>query len=150
MSRHGMKPRPLERDRWSFELPLEPIREMIRECCGTIVIAMARTRIVEAEDYFDSEQALPYTDRYVATEWTQIEAAMAFELDHPILIFKEDRVHAEGLLDPAQGGLSVVSVSLRTDPAERLRLIERELREFRKQVEEYALLRRRPAAGLGI
>ncbi len=46
-----------------------------------------------------------YRDRYLATEWVQIEGALAYQLGHPILVLREDLVHPAGLLDPAAGGL---------------------------------------------
>ena len=104
---------------------------------------MARTKIYDAVDYVDSGRAEGYGDRHLPTEWTQIEAAIAFELDHPILVFREERVHPAGLLDPSQGGLAVWTFSLGASGTEDLQTIVRRLPDFRRKVEMFARRRGR-------
>jgi len=131
---HGMTPVRLTSDRWSFETPLEPIRRLMRSCEGTIVIALARNHVLEGIEYTHQQEGHRYRDRYLATEWVQIEAAIAYQLDHPILVLREDRVHQSGLLDPATSGVPVYTFSLSGSGTEDLPNIAQRLSEFRARL----------------
>jgi len=39
-------------------------------------------------------------DQYFGTVWTHIEAAMAYQLELPLLILKEEKLVSEGMFDP--------------------------------------------------
>jgi hypothetical protein len=110
---HDMTPVRVNNGLLSSPAPLEPIRQLMETCCGTIVVAMARTHVVEGIAFADGRDSQRYRDRYLATEWVQIEGALAYQLGHPILVLKEDLVHPAGLLDPAASGLTVSTFSLR-------------------------------------
>ncbi len=136
---HDMTPVRLPRGRRSSPAPLEPIRRLMQTCRGTIVIAMARNHILEGIDYVDEEDGQRYRDRYLATEWVQIETALAYQLDHPILVLRQDLVHPTGLLDPAISGLTVLTFSLEGDFTEEVARIARSLRTFRARLGERAV-----------
>ena len=72
--------------------PLEPIRQIMQTCQGTgFVVAMARNRVVEGIDYANGgKDGHRYRERYLTTEWVQIESALAYQLGHPILVLRED------------------------------------------------------------
>ncbi len=134
----GMTPRSLGRSEWSFEAPLIPIRKLIDECDGTIVLAMARTVIKEGIQYVGGGQEQKFFNQFYATVWTQIEAAMAFQVNHPILVLKEDIVNPEGILDPANSGLFVRTFSLTDGNTGVPKNILDVLPAFKKRVVEYA------------
>lgn len=135
---NGMQPKTLGRSEWSFEAPLIPIRTLMNECDGTIVIAMARTLIKEGINYIDGGNEQKFSSRYSSTVWTQIESAMAFQVNHPILILKEDVVNPEGILDPANSGLFVRTFSLSPEDNQIPENILTVLPSFAKRVREYA------------
>jgi hypothetical protein len=114
--------------------PLESIRQVMQTCQGTIVVAMARNRVVEGLDYFGGEDGQGYRHRYLATEWVQIESALAYQLGHPILVLREDLVFPTGLLDPDASGFPVCTFSLREGAAHGVARIARELLAFRARL----------------
>ena len=138
MAQHGMTPLPLDRNEWSFEAPLIPIRQLMIACYGTVVIAMARGVVTEGVDYVNGEREQRYFQRYIATPWTQIETAMAFQLGHPILVLKEDIIHPEGVLDPANSGLFVRTFSPSKTHTKDIESIVKILPAFRNRVEAFA------------
>jgi hypothetical protein len=137
LMKNRMTPKTLGRSEWSFEAPLIPIRKLIDECNGTIVIAMARTLIKEGTEYIGGGHEQKFFDRYFSTVWIQIETAMAFQVNHPILVLKEDVVNPEGILDPANSGLFVRTFSLSGESSKIPENILDILPAFRKRVEEY-------------
>jgi hypothetical protein len=103
----------------------------MRSCHGTIVVAMARTQVVEGIEHTHGKGARRYRNRHLATDWVQIEAAMAYQLDHMILVLREDLVHPSGLLDAAASGLGVCRFSLAGRGTEDLPRIAQRLAAFR-------------------
>lgn len=116
--------------------PLEPVRQIMKTCQGTIVIAMARNHVVEGVDYAGGEVGRRYRDRYLTTEWVQIESALAYQLEHPILVLREDLVHPSGLLDPAASGFAVCTFSLQRSPTHDVARIGQGLMAFRARLRE--------------
>ena len=140
---NGMTPVRLTGGRRSSPAPLEPIRHIMQTCRGTIVIAMARNHVVEGVDYANGKDGQRYRDRYLATEWVQIETALAYQLGHPILVLREDLVHPAGLLDPAASGLAVCTFSLQGSPTEEVARIAKGLPAFRAHLGERGVQSRR-------
>ena len=141
---NGMRPRSLGRSEWSYEAPLAPIRSLMNECSGTIVVAMTRSVMASGVDYPGGVEERTVRDRHLSTPWLQIEAAMAFQLHQPILVLRESQVEPEGVLHMANTGISVRSYSLSASgcvPEE----IVRDVVEFRVAVEKFAQRRTRPA-----
>jgi hypothetical protein len=138
LKENGMRPKTLGRSEWSFEAPLIPIRALMNECDGTIVIAMARTLIKEGINYIDGGNEQKFSNRYFSTVWNQIESAMAFQVNHPILILKEDIVNPEGILDPANSGLFVRTFSMTEESSQIPKTILKVLPAFGKRVREFA------------
>jgi len=134
---NGMRPRSLGRSEWSYEAPLVPIRSLMNECSGTIVVAMTRSVMTRGVDYPGGVEEKTVRGRHLSTAWLQIEAAMAFQLQLPILVLREAQVEPEGVLDTANTGIGVRSYSLTASgrvPEE----IARDVVEFRVAVEEFA------------
>ena len=138
LMKNNLIPKSLGRSEWSFESPLIPVRKLIDECAGTIVIAMTRISIKEGIEYVGGSHEQRFFNRYFSTVWNQIEAAMAFQVNHPILVLKEDIVNPEGILDPANSGLFVRTFSLKDESGKIPDGIVNALPAFRKRVEEYA------------
>lgn len=141
-----LEPRALGRSDWSFEAPLIPVRELMSACAGTVVVAMARTRVLEGVDQVGGPHETAFRDRYLSTAWTQIETAMAFQAGHPILVLREETVSPDGVLDPANSGLFVRLFSLDAHDAAIRADLEPVIPAFRRRVEAFALSSRPPPA----
>jgi hypothetical protein len=139
IAHHGMTPVRMASGRASLCAPLKPIRKIMQTCLGTIVIAMARNHVVEGVEYSNSEEGQRYRNRYLATEWIQIESALAYQLDHPILVLREDLVHPAGLLDPAASGLTVCTFSLQRNATQDVARIAKALPAFRDRLRARAV-----------
>src|SRR5690348_11189517 len=100
LARLGLYLERLPRDRWSFDTPLLAIQEVMGRCHGVLVVAFPRLHYPEGIEWPGTPEARPIGERDAATIWLQIEAALAFQMDLPLLIFVDDRLHPEGLLNP--------------------------------------------------
>jgi hypothetical protein len=139
IARHDMTPVRTTGSQPSTLAPLEVIRQVMETCSATIVIAMARNHVIEGLDYVNGENGRRYQDRYLTTEWVQIEGALAYQLGHPILVLREDLVHPAGLLDPTAGGLTVSTFSLRRSATDDVAKIAADLLVFRARLANRAM-----------
>jgi len=95
----NVTPRAVNMTEYSTENPLKVISRIMHECDAAIIVAYERT-------FFDSGfekrksakekriEAVRYT-----TPWNQIEAAMAYALDLPLIVMMEAGLREEGLLE---------------------------------------------------
>lgn len=95
----GLIPQTLGRTYWSSLQPLRAVGELMRECCGTVVIALERIHIKSGIQRRGSLNQQPLQSINLTTVWNQIEAAMAYTLGHPLLVIVEKSVKDEGLLE---------------------------------------------------
>ena len=95
----GLNPRALGRSEWSNERPLHFIHRVMSECTGTVVIAYERVRITSGSERRGHADEKLLSDAVLPSVWNQIEAAMAYELGHPLLVIAEDGLRHEGLLE---------------------------------------------------
>jgi hypothetical protein len=107
---------------WSSEQPLKPIWRKLKECAGTTVIAFERLHFEAGVEFRRSTKERPLRDTSVPTVWNQIEAAMAYTLNHPLFVVVEEGLREEGLLE---GRYDWYVQRVRLDPAV---LSEREFR----------------------
>ena len=70
----------------------------MRECHGTVVVAFERIHIEKAYDKPKSEHQSELRDIALPTVWNQLEAAMAYANDLPILILVQRGTKREGML----------------------------------------------------
>jgi hypothetical protein len=99
----GLNPVNLGKKNWNFKKPMAPIQEMMRESKGAIIVGLERSHSYigyDKEDTTNKEDRIEFVHRYSSTPWVHIEAGMAYQAGLPMLILKEKRIHAEGILDP--------------------------------------------------
>jgi hypothetical protein len=121
---HGLHPITLGRNMVSGENPLASVRAIVSATIGTLVIAFARLKIESAVEYPESPDSHPANRRIIPTVWNQIEAAMTYQADHPLLILVEAGLYHEGIIDPAiHDCLTFVPVLLGTDLQPELRTV---------------------------
>jgi hypothetical protein len=95
---HGCTPITVGRSKYSVRQPAEAVRDCIAECCGAVVIATERIRILKAIEYPDSKQEKPLSTESHPTIWNQMEAAMAYSKHMPILTFVQTDLKRQGML----------------------------------------------------
>lgn len=96
---NGLIPRALGRSDWSSEQPLKFVQQLMRECAGTVIIAFERIHIAKGTEKRGSGEEKALEDAKIPTVWNQIEAGMAYERRHPLLVLVEDDLREEGLLE---------------------------------------------------
>ncbi|MBP2250466.1 hypothetical protein J2754_000775 [Halarchaeum solikamskense] len=80
---------------YSFKTPLQKVREVMKECDGAIILGFQQKRVKDGEN----RAGEPLDEQYLPTPWNQLEAGMAYMLDHLMLIILETGVTDEGIFD---------------------------------------------------
>ncbi len=114
-----LRPMTLGRSEYSIDAPLEAIRRLMTGSFGLITLAFRRSYVEVGTDRPMSDLGEPEVDRsktWLSSPYCQIEPAMAYQLGIPVLIWREDGVSAEGLLDRGAVGLSMPAFDLDTPP----------------------------------
>lgn len=105
----GLEPRTLGMTDYDTEAPLKAVRRLMLESNGLISIAFRRTQVIKGitKPDADMEDATPKTmdNTWFTSPWTHIEAAMAYQMGLPILVFREKGVVEEGILEKGVVGL---------------------------------------------
>jgi hypothetical protein len=105
----GIAPRTLGVTDYDMDAPLKAIRRLMLECNGLITIAFRRTFIEKGTSRFTTDipgqSPIPIDGKWLTSPWSQIEAAMAYQIGLPILILREKGVLDEGILEKGVVGL---------------------------------------------
>lgn len=100
LKNHDLNPTNLGKNNWSFKSPLKPIKDIMDTCAAAIVIGLERHHSLIGYEKENSKDSKELIHKYSSSPWIHIEAGMAFQANLPLLILKEDKVYAEGILDP--------------------------------------------------
>ena len=84
---------------YSKQKPLQKIAEVMHECSGAIVIAHERLYIENAVEMRGSTTPRTVKKVKLPTVWNQIESAMAYVCDLPLLVICDKGSRDEGLLE---------------------------------------------------
>jgi hypothetical protein len=98
--------------------PLTAIRRLMLECNGVITIAFRRTFIESGAVKANSDnidEITPINDKWLTSPYCQIEPAMAFQIGLPVLIFRENGVLQEGVLEKGIIGTYLPEFNLEND-----------------------------------
>lgn len=116
LDNRGFVPRSLGVTDYDVDAPLRAIRRLMLECNGLITIALARTLIQRgATNYQPDIEGVDehiLDGMYVTSPWSHIEAAMAFQIGLPVLVFREAKVLADGFLEKGVIGTYMPAVDL--------------------------------------
>jgi len=96
---NGFLPRTVGRTDFARQKPLQLIADVMQECSGTLVVALERLRIHQGVELCGNPTVENLSGISLPTVWTQIEAAMAYTLGHPLLAIVESGLRNEGLLE---------------------------------------------------
>lgn len=134
----GFTPRLMDAKDWDHRNPLRGVRRAMDECRGVVVVAYARYE-VQAGAELRKEGERPLESVAFPTAWNQIEAAMAYEKQLPLLVIAEDRLRREALLDSGND-VKPFWTTLNTDVAKSDGFLGY-LRSWKLEVEERAAQR---------
>jgi hypothetical protein len=95
----NLTPNTIGRNKFSADSPLKSIKDLMDECSGILVIALERTYFEKGLEKRGSTQEIQLSTTKFSTPWNQIESAMAYAKNLPILVIVEEGVRAEGLLE---------------------------------------------------
>ncbi|MCI5125556.1 MAG: hypothetical protein D3925_14050 [Candidatus Electrothrix sp. AR5] len=98
LGQNGCEKLTLGRGYYSSDQPINAVRELMKTADACVVLAFTRTIIVNAIDKPDSEEQKNISDEKKPTVWNQMEAAMAFGLDLPLLVIIESGLKQEAML----------------------------------------------------
>lgn len=96
----GIQCRTLGRSEWSLSSPLIPVQKMMTEVYGAVILAFERYHSIKGVYKEGSSNERHVGDSYFPTVWNQLEGAMAFQLDLPLLLLKDSKLVGEGIFDP--------------------------------------------------
>lgn len=99
MEAAGLSPRQMEKNEWTAEQPLRGIKRVIEECHGAVVIAFPRYRFPYGTECKKNGGEKQLTDVRITTVWNQIEAAMAYARNLPLLVIAQHGLLYDGLLE---------------------------------------------------
>lgn len=99
-----------------MDAPLKAIRRLILESNGLITIAFRRTYIKKGTGRFRTDikdlTESSIDNKWLTSPWSQIEAAMAYQIGLPIIILRENGVLEEGILERGVVGLYMPEFNL--------------------------------------
>lgn len=87
------------RNKFSSDSPLKTVKELMNQCSGTVIIALERTYFPQGLEKRGGLNQTELKEVKYATPWNQIEAAMAYSKEQPIMVIIEDGIKTEGLLE---------------------------------------------------
>jgi hypothetical protein len=112
----GFAPRTVGVTDYDLEAPLMTVRRLMLESNGLLTIAFRRTFVETSMERRGTDieglREKEIKDHWLTSPWAQIEPAMAFQLGLPILIFREEGVHADGVLEQGVVGLYMPEFTL--------------------------------------
>lgn len=95
----GLVPNTVGRNKFSSDSPLKTVKDLMNECSVTVIVALERTYFPHGLERRGGLRETEITEAKYATPWNQIEAAMAYSKDQPIMVIVEDGIKPEGLLE---------------------------------------------------
>jgi hypothetical protein len=123
---HDLNPVNLGKNNWSFKSPLEPIKEIMSTCKAAVILGLERHHSYIGYEREDSVVEKEHIHRFTSSPWIQIEAGMAYQAGLPLLIIKEKKLDAEGILDSNSSDYFVFDV-----------MIEKEVKRPSKELDQF-------------
>jgi hypothetical protein len=124
----GFVPRTIGVTDYDMDAPLKTIRRLMLECNGLITVALRRTYIEKGTGKYRTDlkesKEIQIQDTWLTSPWSQIEAAMAYQIGLPILILRENGVVEEGILERGILGLYMPEFNLESKIGEYFKSIE--------------------------
>lgn len=98
LSQNGCERLTVGRGSYYAQQPIVSARDLMQSADGVVVIGFTRHIVVKALDSPGSSKERQILNRKYPTVWNQLEAAMAFGLNLPLLVIIEEGLHQEAML----------------------------------------------------
>lgn len=95
----GMVPCTVGRNTFSADAPLKAVQQLLGTCSGTVVIALERYYFETGIEKRGGPRETELSKVKLSTPWNQIEAAMSYAYDLPLMVLAEHGVKNDGLLE---------------------------------------------------
>lgn len=123
---YGMDPITLGRNIYDMECPARGIKTWMERCYGLLTLGFKRTQLTTGVKYkklSDKNLQDNTVEEELVNEWEtspfcQIEPAMAYSLDIPIIMFREKGVRKDGMFDGGIVGQYMPEIDLEEGPSE--------------------------------
>lgn len=99
----GITPHTIGRNTFSADAPLTAVTALMDRCEGAVVIALERYFFTAGVERRGSADEKRITEVCLPTSWNQIEAAMAYSRNLPLLVLVDDQIRCDGLLEKGNG-----------------------------------------------
>ncbi|MGR5364360.1 hypothetical protein ACPV54_26150 [Vibrio mediterranei] len=134
----GYEPRTLGVTDYDMDAPLKAIRRLMLESNGLITIAFRRALIIQGKGKPDTSDEYSLDSRWLTSPYSHIEPAMAFQVGLPILILRESKVIADGILEQGVLGTYMPEFNLSNPSGDYLNSKEfsQLIRKWESQVEQ--------------
>jgi len=96
----GIVPHSVGRNTFSSDAPIKTVRALMDRCVGSVVIALERSYFPHGIEKRGGKDEKALEEIKLATPWNQIEAAMSYSRQMPLLVILERGIKEEGLLEP--------------------------------------------------
>jgi len=96
----GLIPQTVGRNTFSSDAPLKAIKDLMDNCDGVIVIALERIYCPDGLEKRNGEKQKEIKELKISTPWNQIEAALGYSRELPIMVLVENGLRCDGLLEP--------------------------------------------------
>lgn len=80
------------------QVPMIAIKNVMKECKGAIIIGFKQIKIEKGINKIGTSNEMELHNKFLPTPWNHIEATMAFVLDLPLLIIRDNEVDG-GIFD---------------------------------------------------
>ncbi|MGR3515015.1 MAG: hypothetical protein ACU0GG_19815 [Paracoccaceae bacterium] len=95
----GFLPQTVGRDYRTNDRPIVQIKNLMASCDAVAVLALERTFIETGAEKRGGDDEKPLTNVILPTAWNQVEAALAYSNDKPLLMVVEKGIRLEGFID---------------------------------------------------
>lgn len=100
MAQNGLRTRTVGRNEFTHKSPLHFVDKLMNRCGGALVIALERISVSSGAELGGPPKGQLIQGQCISTPWNQIEAALAYAKNVPLLVIRQNSVRAEGLLEP--------------------------------------------------
>ncbi|MBT2727478.1 hypothetical protein J7E63_11085 [Bacillus sp. ISL-75] len=94
----GMRARTIGKTDFPNVAPMKAVEHLMRQCSGAVIIGLPQTLIQKGISKPGTSKQKPVKNLLLPTPWNHIEAAMAFMLNLPLLVIRDQGIEG-GIFD---------------------------------------------------
>lgn len=110
----GLRPVVVGQTEYPNTAPIQAVRDRMNECEGALILGLEQLHVVEGLAKPGANEEVNVEDLHLPTPWNHIEAGMAFILELPILIIKEEGIEG-GVFDVGSSDLYIHQATMTKD-----------------------------------